>query len=92
MVRSRMGLLLVVLAMTLASPPASGQSAGTSYFGREVASVAFRADTEIETGKLGDVVLVRAGAPLDPSAVDRSMPALCARGQLRHMRVEAGDA
>jgi outer membrane protein insertion porin family len=92
MVRSRMGLLFAVLAMTLASPPASGQSAGPSQFGREVASVAFRADTEIETGKLGDAVLVREGATLDPIEVDRSIHALFATGQFRDIRVDAVDA
>lgn len=62
------------------------------YYGREVASVTFRPDTQIDTEKLRDVVLVREAAPLASRDVDGSIRALFATGQFRDIRVDASLA
>ena len=89
MVRARTGVLLLALALAVAGPSALAQAPATSYYGSEVASVGFRADTQIDSGKLDPIVLVREGEPLDPREVDRSIHALYATGQFRDIRVDA---
>lgn len=89
MVRRLQLILAFALATFVASPESFAQAQQPAYFGRDVASVAFRADTQMDTGPLGELVLVREGAPLASRDVDRSIRALFATGQFRDVRVDA---
>ncbi|MGK2857704.1 MAG: outer membrane protein assembly factor BamA, partial [Thermoanaerobaculia bacterium] len=89
MVSARTGMLLLALALAVAGHALLAQEPAISYYGSEVASVGFQADTQIDTDKLGPIVLVQEGEPLDPLEVDRSIHALYATGQFRDIRVDA---
>lgn len=89
MVMSRLFAIAFALAALLAFPDAKAQDKPPAYYGRVVAKVSFRPDTQIDTEKLAAVVRVSAGAPLGARDVDDSIRALFATGQFRDVRVDA---
>ncbi|MFA6955406.1 MAG: outer membrane protein assembly factor BamA [Thermoanaerobaculia bacterium] len=91
MVRRGLFAVVVALATLVGSPGASAQDQQAGYYGRDVATVSFRPDTQIDTEKLAGVVSVRQGEPLAARDVDDSIRALFATGQFRDIRVDAAS-
>ncbi|MBI2215621.1 MAG: outer membrane protein assembly factor BamA [Acidobacteria bacterium] len=85
----RRAILVAACVVLLAPSVARADVQPSAYYGRIVASVAIRADMQMDTTELGKLVLVAEGSPLAARDVDRSIRALFATGQFRDVRVDA---
>ncbi|MFZ2491814.1 MAG: translocation/assembly module TamB domain-containing protein [Thermoanaerobaculia bacterium] len=62
-----------------------------AFDARNVATVAFRADANVDTSTLGQYVVVKPGQPLTVREVQSSIKNLFATGNFRDVRVDAAD-